>query len=236
MMPKPRLPLCLLAAGALAGFLLWKTAGRAPEKTAVPRATATTVGNRHRDGPVVAGAVKGRFVVPDEVSPPQVQATSEAPTPAPGNWASTLRELGALATRDPKAALVQVGEIGEAEEQQAALKAVCSVIARNDPALALAAAWHFELGKLGGLAELRALETLAQTWAVRDPEAALAWMAREPQDKAGLRDYVTKGIAAAVSQDSREGAALLIAEDMSDNYPRFEAAATLAGERSDKVF
>ena len=142
-------------------------------------------------------------------------------------WAITLSELAAIAASDPQTALVRAAELNEAEERQSALKAVCAVIAVRDPALAFAAAWRFELGKLGGLAEVQSLENLAKIWALRDPEGALAWMAREPQDRAGLRDHVVKGIASAISQDSPESAALLIAGDMSDNYPRFEAAATL---------
>jgi hypothetical protein len=220
----------LFAAGTVVvGLCLWNTLGIRPRNAGFYAANPAMDRPERSETPAVP-VVAAAFLPPQSEASFVGQPSSE--TPPLGTWGMTLRELAAIAASDPDAALVRVAELNEAEERQAALKEVCAVVALRDPGLAFAAAWRFELGKLGGLAEVLALENLAKAWASRDPEGALAWTAREPHDKAGLRDHVVKGIAAALSREFPDGAALLIAEGMSDNHPRFEAAATLAGERT----
>ncbi len=235
-MPKTNQSVSSLAAMALiglAGVFLWPAADLR-RRDAVPPAAGSTKTRGETDrarspaGPVVA---MNPAPSPDGMAPQEIPP--EAPAEGSG-WARVLRELAATAAGDPHAALVRVAEFAEAEERQAALKEVCAVIALRDPALAFAAAWRFELGKLGGLAETQALENLARTWAARDLDAALAWLTREPQDQASLRDHAVKGIAASFSEDAPASAALLI-EAMPDNHPRFEATVALIGEWVDRA-
>jgi hypothetical protein len=156
------------------------------------------------------------------------ESTEETPA-IQGSWARELRQLRELALQDSEAALARVSQMSVAEEREAALKEVCLQLAASDPASAMNAAWRFQLGRLGGLAESATLEDLARRWAAADLPAALAWVSQQPLDEAGQRDRVIKGIAAAWSEGSPADAAHLIAEYMSPNFAQWDAAMKLVG-------
>jgi hypothetical protein len=146
-----------------------------------------------------------------------------------GSWARELRALKELAAKDSEAALERVSQMSVAEEREAALKEVCLQLAVSDPASAMNAAWQFQLGSLGGLAENAVLEELAGRWAATDLSAALAWLSQQPLDEAGQRDRVLKGIAFAWSKESPADAVRLVIEHMSPDYAQCDAAIKLAG-------
>jgi len=157
------------------------------------------------------------------------ESVEEIPAIA-GSWARELRQLKELAAEDPAAALTRASELSASEEREAALREVCIQISASNPALAMNAAWQYQLGKLGGMAEVTALENLASQWATTDLLAALTWTDQQPPDEAGQRDRVIKGIASTWSQHAPADAARLIAESMSPNYPQFDAAMNLVGQ------
>jgi hypothetical protein len=146
-----------------------------------------------------------------------------------GSWTRELRQLSELAVHDAEAALERVSRMSVIEEREAALKEVCLALAESDPALAMRAAWHLQLGSLGGLSESTALENLASRWASADLKAALSWIDQQPIDDAGKRDRVVKGIASVWSQSAPADAARLVAEQMSPDFSQFDAAINLVG-------
>src|SRR6185369_17177817 len=91
----------------------------------------------------------------------------------------------------------------------------------------VAAAWQLKLGELGGLAERKTLERLANRWAENNLDEAMNWLSEQPADESGRRDHLAKGIAAVRSQESPSEAARLIAEQMSPNFLQFDAAMNL---------
>jgi len=146
------------------------------------------------------------------------------------SWARELRELKALASRDPVAALEQVAGMADKEEREAATKEICLELAPKDPALAMDAAWNLELGKDGGLAERAALENIARQWATADLSTALAWANAQPADDEGRRDQIMKGITVILSRTAPADAARLVAEQMSSNHEQYDAAMTVVSQ------
>jgi hypothetical protein len=141
-----------------------------------------------------------------------------------GSWSRELRKLKELAALDPDAAIAGVMQLSDKEEREAAARAVCLELGRNNPELAMAAAWHFQLGKNGGLAESAALESLAKEWASSDLTNALAWVSEQPRDEEGQRDRIVKSVATVWSERAPAEAAKLVAEQMTPGFAQFEAA------------
>jgi hypothetical protein len=143
-----------------------------------------------------------------------------------GSWAKEMRELRELTRRDPQAALTLAAQQPTREERDEALKAVCLQLAQTDPALALTTAWSFQIGLEGNSeTDTRALENMANRWAMTDLPTALAWASEQPataQD--ARRDWIMKGLASAWAKTSPEAAARLVAEQISPGPVQAQAA------------
>jgi len=168
----------------------------------------------------------------ETVAPRAPLMTSAAPRteiqvpPAEDSWAAEVRALQDLAATSADAALARVAELADKHERRAAAVAVCLIVAAQDPARALTAAWRFEVGALDDEpAENRALEQLARRWAEADLLPALRWVGTLPADEATRRDRVLKGMVAAVATEAPAAAVRLVDENgPADNHVRAEAA------------
>lgn len=129
------------------------------------------------------------------------------------SWAKELRELKELAARDADAALARVARMPDKHERKSAAQAVCLIVAGQDPAKAMLAAWNNDLGKFTDeAAENVAVETLAKQWAEADLVKAFVWASALPADDEARRDRVVKGIALALAQVAPAEAAAMIAK------------------------
>ncbi len=194
----------LLAVAAAA----WRFAGRA--------ASPAVLGSRAPAG--LARTVSAPAVTPSVPAPTVESAGTppavELPEPEPqSSWAKELAELKSLAAIAPQAALARVALYADKHERKAAAKEVCLVVSEKDPAAAMTAAWHFDLGRYTDEAsESAAVECLAERWAKADLPQALAWANAQMADDESRRDRVWKGIATAVAKDSPALAARLVNE------------------------
>jgi hypothetical protein len=139
--------------------------------------------------------------------------TSEKIPPIESSWAKELRALKELAAQDADAALARVAAMSDKHERKSAAQAVCLVVAAQDPAKAMLAAWSNDLGKFTDeSAEGTAVETLAKQWGEADLVKAFVWASGLPADDEARRDRVVKGIALALAQVAPAEAATMVAK------------------------
>ena len=117
---------------------------------------------------------------------------------------AALRELSALAARDPAAALAAALNLPAGDERNEALTAVCSGMAKTDPADAVKLAQELQLDKQPGAV----MEDLVQQWAGNDLVSSLAWLENQPTG--GKRDELTTRVAYVMSSKDPSDAAELV--------------------------
>ncbi len=140
------------------------------------------------------------------------------------SWAEQLEALMFTARDNAPAALAEVAAMAGKEERKAAATAVCRAIAEKDPELATKAAWELGLGRFADEeAEVATLEFVARCWAEHDLVQVLEWTKTLPLDEESRRDYILKGIVAAVAAESPSLAARIASE------PHFPEGPVMAG-------
>lgn len=123
--------------------------------------------------------------------------------------------MKAWAAVAPDAALARVAQMGDKHERKSAAKGVCLVVAEQDPAKAMLAAWSLDLGKFSDeSAENTVVETLAKQWAEVDLVKAFVWASALPADDEARRDRVMKGLASALAQVAPAEAASMVAQQI----------------------
>ena len=148
----------------------------------------------------------------NEASPDNSQEKTRV---SEGSWARELRELRALAATNPNAALTRVAQLSDKHERKSAARTVCLVVGARDPAKAMQAAWHFDLGRFSDEPfEYAALESLAKQWAEADLPKAVVWASALPGDDETRRDRVIKGIASALARVAPQEAARMVAQQI----------------------
>lgn len=133
-------------------------------------------------------------------------------------WSIQLQSLLELAVNAPDEAIARVASIEEKHERKSVATRVCPVIAKADPAKAMAAAWALELGRFNDEAkEVATLDEVARRWAEVDPVHALKWVSALPLDEESRRDHVVRGIALVLARESPDIAADLLAKNTLSN-------------------
>lgn len=142
------------------------------------------------------------------------------------SWGRELRELKELAAVAPDAALARVARMPEKHERKSAAQVVCLIVAGQDPAKAMLAAWSNDLGKFTDEStEGAAVEILAKRWAEADLAKAFVWASALPADDEARRDRVVKGIALALVQVAPADAAAMVANHIdADSSVHIDAA------------
>ena len=207
----------LIGLSLTGGVLLHRAGGR---KSSVNLAAGSTAASERR---ILADTPE----LPDPASRrPATAARAAESIAVEGGWAEELRILKELAALAPDAALARVERMPDKHERKAAAAEVCLVVATNDPAKALTAAWRLELGRFANEeSENVALERLANRWAQTDIISTLEWASTLPDDDELRRDRVVKGIVSAVADNTPNVAAKLVATDFSsDSSVQIEAA------------
>ena len=163
-----------------------------------------------------------------------VAAAAQAPMPEQKavhqDKYAALRELSALAARDPVVALAAALKLPAGDERNDALAAVCSGMAQTDPADAVELAQELQLDKQPGAV----MGDLVQQWAGNDLESSLAWV--ESQPAGGQRDELTTRVAYVMSGNDPSNAARLVMSEMSPGPARDEAIMTVLHQWANQNF
>jgi hypothetical protein len=143
---------------------------------------------------------------------------------------AALRELGALAARDPAAALAAALKFPAGDERNEALTAVCSGMAQTDPAGAIKLAQALQLDKQPGAV----MGDLVQQWAGNDLISSLAWVENQPAS--GQRDELTTRVAYVMSHHDPSDAADLVMSEIPPGPAQDEAIMTVLHQWANQNF
>jgi hypothetical protein len=134
---------------------------------------------------------------------------------------TALRELSALAARDPAKALATALKFPAGDERNEALTAVCSGMAESDPAAAVKLTQELQLDKQHG----EQMGNLVQQWAGNDLVASLAWLENQPDGR--QRDEWTTRVAYVMSRNDPSDAAELVMSGIPPGPAQDEAVMTV---------
>ena len=143
---------------------------------------------------------------------------------------AALRELSALAARDPAAALAAALKLPAGDERNEALTTVCSGMAQTDPAEAVKLAQVLQLDKQPGAV----MGDLVQQWAGNDLVSTLAWVENQPTG--GQRDELTTRVAYVMSRNDPSDAAELVMSEIPPGSAQDEAIMTVLHQWANQNF
>jgi hypothetical protein len=141
-----------------------------------------------------------------------------------------LRELSALAAKDPTAALAAALKLPAGDERNEALTMVCSGMAQTDPAAAIKLAQELQLDKQPGAV----MGDLVQQWAGSDLVSSLVWLENQPAG--GKRDELTTRVAYVISRNDPSDAADLVMSEIPPGPARDEAVMTVLHQWANQNF